>query len=107
RRFSLLGLVLHSADIAELAADWAQRAGAGCFEHEPVVIDLSQIERAPAAAAVEAGGGQAPLPLDGPAPVDLRAIVALLPTRQLQSVAVDAAPAEELALAHEPGLADA
>jgi len=104
RRFSLLGLVLHSADMAELAADWAARAGAGGFEHEPVVIDLSQVPRAPAAAAAE---GQAALALDGPAPVDLKAIVELLCAAQLQPVAVAGATAEELALAHELGLADA
>lgn len=102
RRFSLLGLVLHSADMAEVAADWAQRAGQGGFEHEPVVIDLSLVPRA--AAPVE---GQAPLALDGPAPVDLRAIVELLRASQLQPVAVAGATAEELALAHELGLADA
>jgi len=104
RRFSLLGLVLHSADMAELAADWAERAGAGGFEHEPVVIDLSNVPRAPAAAAAE---GQAALALDGPAPVDLRSIVELLRASQLQPVAVAGATAEELALAHELGLADA
>ncbi|MBV8034947.1 septum site-determining protein MinC [Roseateles sp.] len=104
RRFSLLGLVLHSADMAELAADWAERAGAGGFEHEPVVIDLSAVPRAPATSAAE---GQAPLALDGPAPVDLRAIVAMLRASQLQPVAVAGATAEELALAHELGLADA
>jgi septum site-determining protein MinC len=104
RRFSLLGLVLHSADMAEIAADWAERAGAGGFEHEPVVIDLSGVPRAPAAAAAE---GQAALALDGPAPVDLRSIVELLRASQLQPVAVAGATAEELALAHELGLADA
>lgn len=104
RRFSLLGLVLHSADMAEIAADWAARAGAGGFEHEPVVIDLSAVPRAAAAPAVE---GQAPLALDGPAPVDLRAIIALLRESQLQPVAVAGATAEELALARELGLADA
>lgn len=104
RRFSLLGLVLHSADIAEIAADWAVRAGPGGFEHEPVVIDLSLVPRASAAAPAE---GQAPLALDGPAPVDLKALVALLRASQLQPVAVAGATAEELALAHELGLADA
>lgn len=104
RRFSLLGLVLHSADLGEIAADWAQRAGAGGFEHEPVVIDLSQVPRAPAAPAAE---GQAALALDGPAPVDLKAIVELLRASQLQPVAVAGATAEELALAHALGLADA
>jgi len=106
RRFSLLGLVLHSADMAELAADWAAKAGQGGFEHEPVVIDLSQLQRAPATAA-EPVEGQAPLALDGPAPVDLKAIVELLRTSQLQPVAVAGATPEELALAHELGLADA
>jgi septum site-determining protein MinC len=108
RRLSLLGLVLHSADTDELAADWAVRAGQGGFEHEPVVIDLGQLPRAPAApAAVEPGEGQAALALDGPAPVDLRAIVELLRASQLQPVAVAGATPEELALAHELGLADA
>jgi septum site-determining protein MinC len=106
RRFSLLGLVLHSADLAAIAADWAARAGQGGFEHEPVVIDLSLVPRAQAAAAALVEG-QAPLALDGPAPVDLRAIVALLRASQLQPVAVAGATAEELALAHELGLADA
>ncbi|MEO6279673.1 septum site-determining protein MinC [Roseateles sp.] len=105
RRFSLLGLVLHSADVADIAADWAERAGQGGFEHEPVVIDLSGVPRAPAAAVAKEG--QAPLALDGPAPVDLRAIVELLRASQLQPVAVAGATPEELALAHELGLADA
>lgn len=105
RRFSLLGLVLHSPDMAEFAADWAARAGQGGFEHEPVVIDLSAVPRA--AAAEPASEGQAPLALDGPAPVDLRGIVELLRASQLQPVAVAGATAEELALAHELGLADA
>ena len=34
RRFSLLGLVLHSADMAELAVEWAAKAGQGGFEHD-------------------------------------------------------------------------
>ncbi|CAM3951087.1 septum site-determining protein MinC [Roseateles saccharophilus] len=106
RRFNLLGLVLHTADMAELAADWAERAGQGGFEHEPVVIDLSGVPRLPAAAAAPAEG-QAPLALDGPAPVDLKTIVGLLRASQLQPVAVAGATAEELALAHELGLADA
>src|SRR5437868_14468388 len=92
RRLSLLGLVLHSADMAELAADWAERAGAGGFEHEPVVIDLSQVPRAPVAAAL--GESQAALALDGPAPVDLKAIVDLLRASQLQPVAVAGPTAE-------------
>lgn len=104
RRFSLLGLVLHSGDMAEIAADWAERAGQGGFEHEPVVIDLSLVPRAPATAVAE---GQAPLALDGPAPVDLRGIVELLRASQLQPVAVAGATPEELALANELGLADA
>ncbi|MFT7721937.1 MAG: septum site-determining protein MinC [Roseateles sp.] len=102
RRFSLLGLVLHSADMAEIAADWAQRAGAGGFEHEPVVIDLGQLPRPVAPA-----DSQAPLALDGPPPLDLRALVALLRASQLQPVAVAGATPDELALAHELGLADA
>ena len=104
RRFSLLGLVLYSADMAQIAADWAERAGQGGFEHEPVVIDLSAVPRAPA---VVAGESQAPLALEGPAPVDLRALVELLRASQLQPVAVAGATPEELVLAHALGLADA
>lgn len=106
RRFSLLGLVLHSADTAEIAADWAQRAGQGGFEHEPVVIDLSLVPRAAAASAAPVEG-QAPLALDGPAPVDLNTIVEMLRASQLQPVAVAGATEEELVLAHALGLADA
>lgn len=105
RRFSLLGLVLHSVDMAAIAADWAARAGQGGFEHEPVVIDLSLVPRAPVAAPL--GEGQAALALEGPAPLDLKGIVDLLRASQLQPVAVAGATAEELALAHELGLADA
>jgi septum site-determining protein MinC len=104
RRFSLLGLMLYSADMAEIAADWAERAGQGGFEHEPVVIDLSAVPRVPAVVASES---QAPLALEGPAPVDLRALVELLRASQLQPVAVAGATPEELALAHALGLADA
>ncbi|MBY0365337.1 MAG: hypothetical protein K2X12_03770, partial [Burkholderiaceae bacterium] len=87
RRFSLLGLVLHSADMAEIKDAWAQRAGSGGFEHEPVVIDLSLLPRAAAASAAPLEG-QAPLALEGPAPVDLNAIVEMLRASQLQPVAV-------------------
>ncbi len=104
RRFSVLGLVLHSADMTELAADWAERAGVGGFEHEPVVIDLSAVPRSPATTVVE---GQGDLALDGLAPVDLRAIVDLLRASQLQPVAVTGATPEELELAQTLGLADA
>jgi septum site-determining protein MinC len=107
RRFSLLGLVLHSSDLAEIQADWAARAGSGGFEHEPVVIDLTSVPRPAAAPSADATAGQAPLALEGPAPVDLRGIVELLRASQLQPVAVAGATAEELAIAHELGLADA
>jgi septum site-determining protein MinC len=104
RRFSLLGLVLHSTDMAALAADWAERAGAGGFEHEPVVIDLSQVPRASRAQAVPDGT----LSWDEAAePVDLRTLVNLLRASQLQPVAVAGATPDELAVARELGLADA
>lgn len=108
RRLSLLGLVLRSADMAEIAADWAERVGTEGpgFEHEPVVIDLSQLPRA-AAPVVEPVADQGSLALDGPAPVDLATLVALLRASHLQPVAVAGATAAELALARELGLADA
>lgn len=108
RRFSLLGLLLHSADMAEIAADWTARVGAGDagFEHEPVVIDLSLVPRT-TPAAPPSGEGQTPLALDGPSAVDVQALVALLRASGLQPVAVAGATAEELAVAQSLGLADA
>ena len=92
------------AGLFSAAADWASRAGQGGFEHEPVVIDLNQLPRAPAPVG---GESQAALALDGPAPVDLKTIVDLLRASQLQPVAVAGATADELAQARELGLADA
>ncbi|PZP35085.1 MAG: septum site-determining protein MinC [Roseateles depolymerans] len=106
RRLSLLGLVLHSRQLDELAADWAQRVGADgpSFEHEPVVIDLSQLPRQPAA---DAAAGQAALALEAPAALDLAPVVELLRASGLQPVAVAGATADELAQALSLGLADA
>ncbi len=106
RHLSLLGLVLHSRDLAELRADWAQRVGAEgpAFEHEPVVIDLSQLPRDIQAAPAQ---GQAALALDAAAALDLSAVVELLRASQLQPVAVAGATPEELQQAQALGLADA
>jgi len=106
RHLSLLGLVLHSRDLAELRADWAQRVGAEgpAFEHEPVVIDLSQLPRDAQSAPAQ---GQTALALDAAAALDLAAVVELLRASQLQPVAVAGATPEELQQAQALGLADA
>lgn len=106
RHLSLLGLVLHSRDLAELRADWAQRVGAEgpAFEHEPVVIDLTQLPRDAQSASAQ---GQTALALDAAAALDLAAVVELLRASQLQPVAVAGATPEELQQAQALGLADA
>ncbi|TXI24779.1 MAG: septum site-determining protein MinC [Roseateles sp.] len=106
RHLSLLGLVLHSRDLAELRADWAQRVGAEgpAFEHEPVVIDLTQLPRDTQSASAQ---GQTALALDAAAALDLAAVVELLRASQLQPVAVAGATPEELQQAQALGLADA
>ena len=60
------------------------------FDHDPLLIDLSQLKRA-----------------EAEAPVDLTALVALLRRHRMQPVAVLGANAAELALAQTLGLADA
>jgi septum site-determining protein MinC len=124
---SLLALVLKSADLGLLNAELRQRVGdtPEVFSHEPLLIDLSQLQRpgarsdAPPAALV-AEGEQAQLNLDGggsdaapaevlpaAADIDLQALVALLRGYRMQPVAVTGANAAELAAAHALGLADA
>ena len=105
---SLLALVLKSADRAELAAGLAEKLGdtPGMFSNDPVVIDLSQLERAPAASD-PAAQGQLALEAAAPQPLDLAAVVALLREHGMQPVAVQGATPEELAQAQALGLADA
>lgn len=105
---SLLALVLKSADPAELAAGLAEKLGdtPGMFSNDPVVIDLSQLERAPAVADPDAQG-QLALEAAALQAVDLAAIVALLREHQMQPVAVQGATPEELEQAQALGLADA
>jgi len=108
---SLLALVLKSADPAELATGLAEKLGdtPGMFSNDPVVIDLSQLERAERAPAAADPDAQGQLALDagGPHPLDLAAVVALLREHHMQPVAVQGATPEELAQALALGLADA
>jgi len=108
---SLLALVLKSADPAELAAGLAEKLGdsPGMFSNDPVVIDLSQLERAERAPAAADPDAQGQLALDAgaPHPLDLAAVVALLREHQMQPVAVQGATPEELEQAQALGLADA
>ncbi|MDY0748320.1 septum site-determining protein MinC [Paucibacter sp. R3-3] len=105
---SLLALVLKSADPAELAAGLAEKLGdtPGMFSNDPVVIDLSQLERTPAVADPDAQG-QLALEAAALQAVDLAAVVALLREHQMQPVAVQGATPEELEQAQALGLADA
>ena len=103
---SLLALVLKSADLAELAAGLQDKLGdtPEMFNQDPVLIDLSQLERP--AVAPDDSADQAQLTLDETS-LDLAAIVALLREHRMQPVAVQGANAAELAQARALGLADA
>lgn len=109
---SLLALVLKSADLAELAAELRAKLGdtPEVFNHDPLLIDLSQVLRPPQPVAAGVEGEQAQLSLDEePAlvAVDLAAIVTLLREYRMQPVAVKGANAAELAAAQALGLAEA
>lgn len=105
---SLLALVLKSADPAQLAAGLAEKVGGtpGMFDNDPVVIDLSQLERPPVAADPDAQG-QLALEAGAPQPLDLAAAIALLREHGMQPVAVQGATPQELEQARALGLADA
>jgi septum site-determining protein MinC len=107
RQLSGLSLTVFEADPAKLAADWQARIGpdASAFEHEPVVIDLSQLARPAPSPTPE--GEQAALPLEASAPIDLAAVVAMLKASHLQPVAVSGATPPELAAARALGLGEA
>ena len=102
---NLLSLVLKSADPQELATALQAKLGdtPEMFNGDPVLIDLSQLERAPAPE-----GEAAQMRLDEvAADVDLAAIVALLQAHRMQAVAVLGASDSELEQARKLGLADA
>lgn len=109
---SLLALVLKSADLEALAAELRAKLGdtPEVFNHDPLLIDLSQVVRPPQPVAAVVEGEQAQLSLgDEPAlaAVDLAAIVALLREYRMQPVAVKGANAAELVAAQALGLAEA
>ncbi|MCV2351886.1 septum site-determining protein MinC [Paucibacter sp. Y2R2-4] len=106
---SLLSLVLRSSDLALLEAALKERLGdtPDVFNHDPLLIDLSHLTRAPLAPESE---GQAQLSLDdqvAAADVELAPLVALLRQFRMQPVAVVGASAAELAQAMALGLAEA
>ncbi len=109
REISGLSLSLFDADLTTLQAQWLAHVGAdaAAFEHEPVVIDLSQLQRREPEPEPREEGSQGALPLDGAALLDLAAVVALLRASRLNVVAVSGADAAELSLAQSLGLADA
>jgi septum site-determining protein MinC len=112
---SLLSLVLKSADLAVLAAALHERLGdtPDVFNHEPLLIDLSQLPRSSPPPEPSADAASAPTQLElGETPValealDLAALLALLRGYNMQPVALLGATAAELALALSLGLAEA
>ncbi len=103
---SLVAVVLRSADLDELTAALNARLAdtPGLFEHEPVMIDLSQL---PAVARPEAEAAdsefQATLPLDE-ADVDFPTLLALLRRHGMQPLAVRGGTLQQCAAARTAGL---
>ncbi|NUZ06914.1 septum site-determining protein MinC [Piscinibacter koreensis] len=86
---TLIALVLKTTDLGRLAAAIEERFGAtpGLFDHDPVVIDLSQVQG-------EAG------------PIDFTALVELLRRRRLLAVGVERGNPEQMSAALDAGLGD-
>jgi septum site-determining protein MinC len=103
---SALALVLRTADPATWQQDLAAKLGEtpGAFQHDPLLLDLSQL---PAAAAPAGADGQLSLEAGETARLDLAALLALLRQHQLQPVGVVGANAAELSQALALGLAEA
>lgn len=89
----LVALLLKSADLAQLAAEFAQRFGdmPDFFDHDPLVIDLTPLQ----------AGGQAD------SPVDFVALNSLLRQYRLQPLAVRGGNAAQTAAALLAGLIQA
>ncbi len=106
---SLLSLVLRTTDMSVLEAALQARLGdtPEVFSHEPLLIDLSQLER-PSLPATSAPQGQLSLD-EEPSPtteLDLAPVLALLRQYRMQPVAVLGATPGELAQALTLGLAE-
>ncbi len=116
---SLLALVLRSADLGLIAGGLKDKLGETpeMFDLDPVLIDLSQLDRGEGGIAVPAAGdgaGQVQLALEAveqagaaAAAIDLASLVSLLREYRMQPVAVQGANAAERAQALALGLADA
>jgi septum site-determining protein MinC len=87
---TLVALVLHSADLADLAQELAKRFGEtqDFFNNDPVVIDFSALE-------------------DVPSDFDFDALMGLLRSYRMQPVAVRGCSAALIQCAQSVGLADA
>ncbi len=105
---SLLAVILKSADLAELAGQLSRKLGdtPEVFNHDPVLIDLTQMARPAAAAPVSIESGQLTL-VEWVADVDLAAVILLLRAYRMQPVAVRGANPAELEQAIALGLAAA
>ena len=87
---TLIAVALKTTDLAALAAELDQRFAAtpGLFEHDPVVIDVTQLR-------------------DDPAAIDFGALAALLREHRMVPVAVKGGSEAQMAAALEAGLAEA
>ena len=109
---SLLSLVLKSADLPALAAALHERLGdtPDVFNHEPLLIDLTQLVRASVAA--DHGDSAEPAQMrfddeaEAAAALDLAALLSMLRQYNMQPVAVLGANALELTQALALGLAE-
>jgi len=109
---SLLTLLLKSADLGQLALDLRAKLGdtPEVFNHDPLLIDLSQLQRPAVPVPAVAGEPQQQLSLDeepAPAAIDLPALLALLREYRMQPVALAGATAAERAQGLALGLAEA
>lgn len=101
---SLLALVLKTADLVQLADELRTRLGAtpDVFNHDPVLLDLSQLPPLP-----ETADDSPQLGLLTEASLDLPALLALLRQHRLQPVAVSGATPALLEQALALGLVEA
>ncbi len=107
-------MVLKSADLPALAAALHERLGdtPHVFNHEPLLIDLTQLARASAAQHHGDGDGAEPAQLrlddeaEGEQALDLAVLLSMLRQYNMQPVAVLGANALELAQALALGLAE-
>jgi septum site-determining protein MinC len=105
---SLVAVILRSTDLDELAAALQARLAdtPDLFDHEPVLIDLSQLPVPPADTAEQEGDFQSTLPLEQAesAEIDFEALLALLRQSGMVPLAVRGGSLRQCAQARAAGL---